>query len=323
VKAAGLNQIDEKVRAGEFKPILRYRAPFTLGHDVAGVVVATGPDVTSFAVGDEVYSRPRDGQIGTFADRIAIDEGDVAARPASISMDEAGSLPLVALTAWQVLVEIGRVQPGQKVLIHAGAGGVGSIAIQLAKHLGATVATTVSASNADFVRELGADVVIDYRSQKVEDVLHDYDLVIDGVGADSVRRSLAVLKPGGGVIGLSGPPTPAFASAAGLSPVLRLVFAVISAKVRRAARRLGVSYTFHFMHANGDGLQQIAQLVDRGVLRPVLGRTIQFTDLPESLSRVGSDGTRGKTVMTMTRHRPEPSDDQTSTHPHREGTDHE
>lgn len=301
VRAAGLNQLDEKVRAGEFKPLLPYRAPFTLGHDVAGVVVATGREVSAYAVGDRVWSRPRDGRIGTFAERIAIHESDVAHVPASISLEEAGSFPLVGLTAWQALVEMGRLQPGQKVLVHAGSGGVGTVAIQLAKHLGASVATTVSASNAEFVRSLGADVVVDYRTEKFDEVLSGYDLVLDGVGPDNVLRSLRVVRPGGKVIGISGPPTPDFAVRSGLNPLFRAVFAATSARVRRQARRHGVSYEFLFMRADGRQLAELGALVDAGAIRPVVGRTIPFADLPDALGGIGADGTRGKTVVTVTR----------------------
>src|SRR6478736_303065 len=206
VQAAGLNQLDEKIRLGEFKQILPYKLQLILGNDVAGTVIRVGSNVRGFKPGDEVFARPDTDRIGTFAERIAISEADLALKPASISMEEAGSLPLVALTAWQALVEQGKVQPGQKVLIHAGAGGVGSIAIQLAKHLGATVATTASAANADFVRGLGADVVIDYRSQDFERMLSGYDLVLDSLGGKTLEKSLRILKPGGTVIGIAGPP---------------------------------------------------------------------------------------------------------------------
>jgi NADPH:quinone reductase-like Zn-dependent oxidoreductase len=301
VAAAGLNPLDEKIRAGEFKPLLRYRAPFTLGHDVAGTVVATGRDVTAYAVGDEVWSRPRDGRIGTFAERIAIDQADLSLRPTRISMQEAGALPLVALTAWQALVEIGGLRAGQKVLVHAGAGGVGTVAIQLAKHLGATVATTVSPANAELVRELGADLVIDYRTQRFEDVVHDYDLVLDGVGADHVLRSLTVVRPGGTVVGIAGPPTPAFARSAGLSPALRPVFGLLSRKVRRQARRLGVTFQFLFMRADGGQLAELAALVDAGAIRPVVTRTVGFDELPDALTGVEAGAGPGKTVLTMSR----------------------
>ncbi len=299
VEAAGLNHLDEKIRAGEFAQILPYRLPVVLGNDVAGTVIRVGRLVQRFKPGDEVYARPDAGRIGTFAERIAIAESDLALKPRSISMVEAGSLPLVALTAWQALVERGRLAPGQKVLIHAGAGGVGSIAIQLAKHLGAHVATTASAANADFVRELGADVVIDYRAEDFSEILSGYDLVLDSLGGDTLERSLRSLRPGGLAIGISGPPDPAFAREAGLNPLLLLATFVLSAKVRRQARKLGVRYQFLFMRASGEQLAAISSLVDRGVIRPVVARTYPFERLPEALSAVAAGVSRGKVVATI------------------------
>lgn len=299
VAATSLNQLDEKVRRGEFKTFLRYRAPFTLGHDVAGTVAAVGSSVTELSVGDEVYARLGDGRIGAFAEQVAARVEDVALRPRTITAAEAASLPLVALTAWQALVEVGGVRPGQKVLIHAGSGGVGTIAIQLAKHFGATVATTASAANAQLVRDLGADLVIDYRTEKFEERVSDYDLVLDGVGADNVLRSLITLKPGGIAIGISGPPTPAFARARGLNPALRLVMGLLSSKARRLARKRGVRYQLLFMRADGRQLAEITSLVEAGTLRPVVGRTVAFDDIPTALSEVGKDGTPGKTVAVI------------------------
>lgn len=152
IRAASVNLLDNKIRDGDFKLILPYRLPLVLGNDVAGVVIRAGANVRKFKPGDEVYARPHQARIGTFAEYIAIDEADVALKPNNLTMEEAASLPLVALTAWQVLVERANVQKGQKVLIHAGSGGVGTIAIQLAKHLGAYVATTTSTANVDLVK---------------------------------------------------------------------------------------------------------------------------------------------------------------------------
>lgn len=298
VMAAGVNQLDEKIRAGEFKQILPYTLPLTLGHDVAGTVIRIGSKVTAFAPGDEVYGRVRDGRIGTLAERIAVDESDLAIQPSSLTAVEAASLPLVALTSWQALVERGNVQAGQKVLIHAGAGGVGSIAIQLAKHLGAHVATTASAANADFVRELGADVVIDYRTQDFETELSGYDLVLDSLGGENLEKSLRVLRPGGKAIGISGPPDPAFARAAGLNPILRLAITALSRKIRALAEKLGVRYEFLLMHASGDQLRQIAQLVTDGALRPIVGKTFPFDETPQALASLAGGGIRGKVVIT-------------------------
>ena len=298
VQAAGLNVLDEKIRAGEFRQILPYKLPLIPGNDVAGTVVRVGAQVRAFKSGDEVYGRPAQDRMGAFAERIAVAEADLALKPASISMEEAGSLPLVALTAWQALVERGNLQPGQKVLIHAGAGGVGSIAIQLAKHLGATVAATASASNLDFVRELGADIAIDYRSQDFEQLLSGYDLVLDSLGGENLEKSLRVLKPGGKAIGISGPPDPAFAREAGLNPVLRLAISGLSAGIRRQARKLGVSYEFLFMRASGDQLRRITALIDDGALRPVVGRVFPFDQTIEALQGLEKGGIRGKAVIS-------------------------
>ena len=297
VEAAGLNPLDEKIRAGEFKQILPYKLPLILGNDVAGTVIAVGAAVRGFKPGDEVYARPAQDRIGTFAERIAVAEGDVALKPASISMDEAGSLPLVALTAWQALVERGKVRPGQKVLIHAGAGGVGSIAIQLAAHLGASVATTASGSNAHFVRALGADTVIDYRTQDFEQLLTGYDLVLDSLGGETLEKSLRVLKPGGKAIEIAGPPEPTFAREAGLNPLLRLGVTVLSRKIRRQAKKLGVTYEFMLMRASGDQLRQITTLIDQGVVRPVVGKVVGFDQTPQALQSLSQGGIRGKAVI--------------------------
>jgi NADPH:quinone reductase-like Zn-dependent oxidoreductase len=277
VQAAGVNMLDAKIRDGEFKLFLPYKAPFLLGHDLAGVVARVGSAVTRFTVGDEVYARPRDGRIGTFAERIAVDEDDLAIKPANLSMAEAASVPLVALTAWQALVERANLQPGQKVLVHAGSGGVGAYAIQLAKHLGATVTTTTGTSNLEWVRDLGADVVIDYRKQDIEAVVHDYDVVLDSQGGDTLAKSLRVLKPEGTAIGIAGPPDSAFARTQGLRVPLRLVMALLSFKTRRAARRQGVRYSFLFMRASGAQLGEITKLIDSGVLRPIVDRTYRST----------------------------------------------
>lgn len=298
VQAAGLNQLDEKIRIGEFKAILPYRLPIILGHDVAGTVIRVGAGVSRFTAGDEVYARPRDHRIGTFAERISIDASDVALKPTSITMEEAGSLPLVALTAWQALVELGDVRPGQKVLIHAGAGGVGSIAIQLAKHLGAEVATTASAANAEFVRMLGADLVIDYRTQDFEEMLRGYDFVLDSLGGENLEKSLRILRPEGRVVGISGPPTPEFARGAGLNPALRLAIAGLSRKIRSQAKRLDVDYTFLFMRASGDQLREVAELVDGGVLRPIVGRVFPFDETVSGVDSLAKGGTRGKAVIS-------------------------
>lgn len=299
VRAAGLNPIDVKIRDGAFKPVLPYRPPLVLGHDVAGTVVRVGPKARRFKVGDEVYARPRDGRIGTFAELIAVDEADIALKPANLTMEEAASVPLVALTAWQALVERAGLGKGQKVLIHAGSGGVGVFAIQLAKHLGATVATTASGASADLVRRLGADVVIDYRTEDFAKVLSGYDVVLNGVDAETQERSLAVLKPGGKLISISGPPDPAFAKAQGLNWVLRQVFGLLSRGIRQKAGARRIDYSFLFMHPDGEQLARIAALIEAGVVRPVVDRTYPFAELNDALAYVETGRAKGKVVVTV------------------------
>ncbi|KQZ33755.1 MULTISPECIES: NADP-dependent oxidoreductase [Caulobacter] len=297
IRAAALNMLDAKIRDGAFKPILPYRPPFVLGHDLAGVVSGVGPGVSRFKVGDEVFARPRDHQIGAFAERIAVAEADLAPKPTTLSMVEAASLPLVALTAWQVLVEAARVKRGDKVMIHAGSGGVGTIAIQLAKHLGATVATTTSAGNAELVGGLGADVVIDYKTQDFTERLSGYDVVLSSLEDGTLQRSLKILKPGGKLISISGPPDPAFARAQGMNWLMRQVVGLLSRNIRREAARRQVEYSFLFMRADGGQLAQIAALVDSGALRPVIDRVFAFDALNEAMAYLATGRAKGKVVI--------------------------
>jgi NADPH:quinone reductase-like Zn-dependent oxidoreductase len=215
-------------------------------------------------------------------------------------MTQAASLPLVALTAWQALVVKAGVQRGQKVLIHAGSGGLGSIAIQLAKHLGATVATTTSAKNAAWVKDLGADVVIDYKTQDIAAELSGYDLVLDTQGGATLEKSLQVLKPGGAVISVAGPPDPVFAREFGANWLLVQAMRVLSFSIRRKAKKRAVTYSFLFMTANGEQLRKLSTLIDAGVIRPVIDRVFPFDDTLEALAYVESGRSKGKVVVTMT-----------------------
>lgn len=299
IQATAVNLLDSKVRDGDFKLFLPYRPPFVLGHDVAGTVVKTGPKVRRFKVGDEVYARPCDHRVGTFAEFIAINEADAAPKPKNLNMAEAASIPLVGLTAWQALVEVGMVKPGQKVFIQAGSGGVGTFAIQLAKHLGATVATTTSASNAELVRSLGADVVVDYKTQDFEKVLSGYDLVLNSQDPKTLEKSLGVLKPGGQLISISGPPDPAFAKERGLNMFLRLVMHLLSRGVRKKAKGLGIRYSFLFMRAQGQQLSEITSLIESGVIRPVVDKVFPFEKTGDALVYVETGRAKGKVVITV------------------------
>ncbi|MDR6490636.1 alcohol dehydrogenase [Paraburkholderia terricola] len=299
IHAAGVNPLDSKIRDGEFKLLLPYRLPLILGHDLAGVVVRVGPRVRRFKPGDEVYARPHKDRIGTFAEFIAIKEDGVALKPTSLSMEEAASMPLVGLTAWQALIEKGQLTKGQKVLIHAGSGGVGTFAIQLAKHVGATVATTASAANAEWLKQLGADIVIDYKKDDFAAILKDYDVVLDTQGGNTLEKSLRVLKPGGKLIGIAGPPDPDFAKEIGASLFLKTAMRFLSYRIRKAAKRHDVSYSFLFMRANGEQLGQIAALVDAGAIKPVIDRVFPFESTNEALAYVEKGRVKGKVVVKM------------------------
>ncbi|MEV0779117.1 NADP-dependent oxidoreductase [Streptomyces sp. NPDC050428] len=301
IHAASVNPLDLKLRDGAFKAILPYRLPLILGNDFAGEVVQAGPAVTRFTVGDEVYARPDKDRIGTFAELIAVHQDDVALKPAGLTMEEAASLPLVALASWQALVDRAQVRPGQKVLIHAGAGGFGTIAVQLAKELGAYVATTASTAKVDLVKGLGADVVVDYTKQAFETVLDGYDVVVDTLGGETLAKSLQVLKPGGKVIGIAGPPDAAFARELGANVFLRLAMSALSFRTRLRAKRRHVTYSFLFMKANGDQLRDLTMLVDAGKIRPVVDRVFPFDQTREAMEYVEKGRAKaGKVVIAMT-----------------------
>ena len=292
VHATGVNLLDSKIRDGEFKLILPYRLPIILGNDVAGVVLRVGSRVRRFEPGDEVYARPGKDRIGTFAELISIKEDDLALKPKQLTMEEAASVPLVGLTAWQALIERANLEKGQQVLIHAGSGGVGTFAIQLAKHVGATVATTTSTANIDLVKRLGADVVVDYRKDDFERILHDYDVILNSLNEETLKKSLRVLRPGGKLISISGPPDPDFAREIGSSWILRPATRVLSYRIRRAAKRRHVSYSFLFMRANGDQLRELTSLIDSEVIHPVMDRVFPFESTKEAMAYVETG--RGK-----------------------------
>ena len=299
VYAAGVNQLDSKVKNGEFKLILPYKAPFTLGHDVAGVVAKLGSRVTKFKVGDEVYARPADHRIGTFAEYISMNENDVALKPENISMEEASSIPLVGLTAWQALVEKANLKKGQKVFIQAGSGGVGTFAIQLAKHLGATVATTTSANNIDLVKSLGADIVIDYKKEDFETRLKDYDVVLNSQDTKTLEKSLRILKPNGKVISISGPPDVDFAKQIGAPWFVKLIMKILSSGIRKKAKRLRVNFSFLFMRAEGNQLSEITSLINAGIIKPVMDKVFPFEQTNEALAYVESGRAKGKVVVKV------------------------
>ena len=299
IHAASINPIDFKTREGKVKAILPYKLPFILGSDLAGVVEGLGQGVKDFKVGDEVYGRASKLRIGSFAEAIAIAESNIAPKPASLDMAAAAAVPLVALTAWQAFTERARLRPGQKVLVHAGSGGVGTIAIQIASHLGALVTTTTSTANVDWVKALGADLVIDYRRQDFTEVLHDYDMVLDTLGGEALERSVGVLRPGGKIVSISGPPDPAFAKEIGASFPVAFAMRLMSSGIRRRAARRGVAYEFFFMRPDGAQLREIGALIDAGKLRPIVDRVFPFSETKEALAYVEAGHAKGKVVLSI------------------------
>ena len=287
IHAAAVNVLDSKIRSGEFKLILPYKTPFVLGHDVAGVVTKVGSMVSKFKVGDEVYSRPSDNHIGTFAERIAINEKDVALKPNNLSMAEAASIPLVGITAWQVLVETANLKKGQKVFIQAGSGGVGTFAIQLAKHLGATVATTTSSTN------------FDYKKEDFETKIKDYDVVINSQDTKTLEKSLNVLKPSGKIISISGPPTKKFAVAIGAPWYIKILLSLLSLGIIKKAKKRGVSYSFLFMRAEGNQLSKITALINSGAIKPVIDKVFSFEQTNDAMAYVESGRAKGKVIIKV------------------------
>jgi alcohol dehydrogenase len=301
VHAASVNPLDFKIRAGKVKAMIRYPLPLVLGNDLSGEVIAVGPQVTRFRVGDEIFARLDKQRIGAFAELALVSEASAAPKPPRLTHVEAASVPLVGLTSWQALVEIGGVTRGSKVLIHAGAGGIGTMAIQMAHHLGAWVATTTSARHEARMRALGADEVVDYRTQRFEDRLRDTDVdfVLDTLGGDTLLRSFRVVSRGGIVVSIASLPSAVFARRWGMATPLVWVLALLGWKITRAARRAGARFEYLFMRPDGPQLAELGALLERGVLQPQVGRTFPLDQAADALAFVESGRAEGKVVIEV------------------------
>jgi NADPH:quinone reductase-like Zn-dependent oxidoreductase len=299
IHAVGLNPIDYMIPKGMFKPILRFRLPATLGSDLAGVVVDVGSRVTRFKPGEAVFASIFDLGAGTLAEFAVVPESAAALKPANLDFVQSASIPMVGLTSWQALKERAKLQPGQKVFIPAGSGGIGTFAIQLAKHLGAKVATTTSTGNVELVRSLGADEVIDYTHREFEEVLRDYDAVLGTVRGDAIEKSLRILKSGSTVVSLVGPPDAAFARERGMNFIMVFVLGLLSRKIIRHSRRRGVEYSFLFVHPDGRQLAEIGKLLEAGRIRPVIDRVFPFDQAKEALAFLEKGRAKGKVVVQM------------------------
>ncbi len=275
VYASSVNPIDSLIARGVMKEQLPYQLPWVVGYDVSGVVVECGADVTDFRVADEVFGRADSFQAGTMAEFAMIKQGDLAIKPTNVSHLQAAGVPLAGLTAWQALVEHGHVQRGEKVLIHAGSGGVGSLAIQIAKHLGAVVATTTSGSNLGMVTDLGADVAIDYQTQRFDEELSDYDVVIDTLGGESLERSFATVRRGGRIVSIKG-----------------------EAPEGLAAER-GVQFTAFYMSPSGAMLTTLAGLIESGALRPIVDSVFPLSEVQQAFDHSDAGRARGKIIIQV------------------------
>lgn len=299
VHSASINLLDSKIKKGEFKLFLTYQFPLILGHDVAGIITEVGKNVKKFKVGDEIYSRVSDFHIGTFAEFISINEKDVAIKPKNLTMEESSSIPLVALTAWQALVQKANLKKGQKVFIQAGSGGVGTVAIQLAKHLGATIATTASEKSFELLKNLGADVLIDYKTQDFETMLKNYDVVLNSQDNKTLQKSINILKPNGQVISISGPPTPDFAKEMRLPWYLKIVMSLLSFSIRGKAKKRNIDFSFLFMKASGNQLEQITKLIEADIIKPVIDKIYPFEQTNDALEYIESGRAKGKVVIKI------------------------
>lgn len=299
IHAASINPIDFKIRDGKLKFLRKYSFPLILGHDLSGVVKEVGKNVTRFKVGDAIYSRPRNGRVGTFAEYIAIDENEAALKPKNISFSEAAGIPLVGLTSWQALVDIAKIGSGSKVFIQAGAGGIGSFAIQLAKSRGAVVATTTSSKNVDLVRALGADQVIDYRLQDFASVLRDQDVVFDTLGGEALYKSFAIVKPSGHVISISGDPDRRTGEDMGLGFFKSSVLALVGRKANALARKHGAHYRFLFMKPSSQQLGEIAALIEGGKIKPLVDREYELSRAQEAIDYSESGRAKGKIIVRV------------------------
>ncbi|WP_445183513.1 NADP-dependent oxidoreductase [Pseudonocardia sp. Cha107L01] len=300
VRAAGLNPVDYKTRDGAVRLVWRYDLPVVMGNELAGVVEGVGTGVTRFAVGDRVFARVDHQKIGAFAPYAAVNESLVGKMPASLDFAEAAGLPLAGLTALQGLRDELAVTSGDRVFISGGAGGVGTLAIQLAVWMGATVATTASPRGETLVRSLGAETVINYQKQKFKDVLRDYDGAFDLVGGKDLTDSLDILKRGAKTVTIAGVPEPTTARVdLGLGPLLTAGVWAIGAKTRHRAHRRGVGYRYLLMHPSGDDLDLLAGLVDGGQLKPVTDRVFPFRQIADAFAYLEKGRAKGKVIVRL------------------------
>ena len=273
VIATAVNPVDWKIREGYLREIIPYEFPLTLGWDLSGIIEGAGKNVKNFSSGDLVYSRPDLTRNGAYAEYIAVRENEVAHKPHTVSFAEAASIPLAGITAWEAVINGGQIKEGQSILIHAASGGVGSLAVQLAKWKGANVIATSSEKNKSFVKSLGADKIIDYRSVRFQDVVKDVDVVFDTIGGETQENSWVVLKQGGILVSIVQPPS------------------------EERARRAGAKGKFVFIQPNAEILRELAKLIDDGIVRPIVGAEFSLKDISKAHELSESGRALGKIVI--------------------------
>ncbi|MES5264950.1 NADP-dependent oxidoreductase [Priestia megaterium] len=299
IHAASINPIDFKIRDGKVKLLVKYKMPLILGNDFSGVVAKVGAKVTRFKAGDEIYARPRKSKIGTFAEYIAIHEDDIALKPKNLNFEEAASIPLVGLTSYQALTDILQLKKEQRILIQAGAGGVGTFAIQLAKLMGATVATTASEAGANLVKSLGADEIINYKTEKFEEILKNYDAVFDTLGGEILEKSFGIIKDGGKLVSVSGLPNARFGKEYGSGFFKTLLFSAASHKLTGLEKEHNVQYTFLFMKPSGEQLRIIANFIETGKIKPIIDKVFSFKDAQKAMEYAESGRAKGKIILKI------------------------
>ncbi|EJL41277.1 MULTISPECIES: NADP-dependent oxidoreductase [Brevibacillus] len=299
IHAASLNPIDFKIKEGKVKFLLSYKFPLILGNDFSGVVVKVGERVKAFKPGDEVYGRPRKSRIGTLAEFIAVHEDDIWLKPQNLTFEEAASIPLVGLTTYQAFSDILHLQKGQKILIHAGSGGVGTFAIQLAKRMGAFVATTASDKGYELVKSLGADLIINYKKENFEEMLTGYDAVFDTLGGDVLEKSFRILKPGGQIVSVSGMPNARFGKEANLGWMKTAMLSIVSRKITALERKTQTKYHFLFMKASGAQLKILTEMIEAGQIKPVIDKVYQLKDTAQAFDYLESGRAKGKVIVKV------------------------
>ena len=297
--SASFNPIDYKILRGDFKAMGKIQFPKGIGRDVSGIVEKVGKNVKNFKAGDKVYSRIAEDFVGTMAEYVISNDNDAALIPSNLSFDESASIPLAGLTSYQALIDVAKLSSGENILIHRGSGGVGTIAIQLAKHLGANVTSTTSTKNVKLVKDLGADKVIDYTKHSYLDEGAKFDVVLDTLGGEHTLNAFKVLKDGGRVVSISGALDSITAKQFGLNKFVRLILAFQARKVTKAAAKMNAMYRFLFMSSSGAQLKKIAKLYESGSIKPVIDKTYDFKSSIQALEYLSSGRAKGKVIVKI------------------------